>query len=124
MSTQILFDKLSYIDRLKAAGVDDSVARAHADGLDQAFREELATKSELNRVEASLKTEIAELKHDVAEVATKNEHSTGALRLEIKAMIADAVTDITKEIHSTAYKALGAIIAIFGTFTAIAHFWK
>ena len=97
MSTQILFDKLSYIDRLKAAGVDDSVARAHADGLDQAFREELATK---------------------------NEHSTGALRLEIKAMIADAVTDITKEIHSTAYNALGAIIAIFGTFTAIAHFWK
>ena len=41
------FDKLAYIDRLKAAGFAEPQARAMADGLDQALREEVATKSDL-----------------------------------------------------------------------------
>ena len=41
------FDKLAYIDRLKAAGFAEPQARALADGLEQALREEVATKSDL-----------------------------------------------------------------------------
>jgi hypothetical protein len=46
-STQITFDKLAYNDRLKSAGIDEHAARAHAEALDQALREEVATKHDL-----------------------------------------------------------------------------
>jgi hypothetical protein len=45
--TQITFDKLAYIDRLKSAGIEETAARAHAEALDQALREEVATKHDL-----------------------------------------------------------------------------
>ena len=45
--TTMTFDKLAYIDRLKAVGFAEPQARAMADGLDQALREEVATKSDL-----------------------------------------------------------------------------
>jgi len=32
-TTQISFDKLAYVDRLKAAGIDEHAARAHAEAL-------------------------------------------------------------------------------------------
>jgi hypothetical protein len=46
-STQITFDKLAYIDRLKSAGIGEPEARAHAEALDQALRQEVATKHDL-----------------------------------------------------------------------------
>ena len=45
--TTMTFDRLAYIDRLKAAGFAEPRARAMADDLDQALREEVATKSDL-----------------------------------------------------------------------------
>jgi hypothetical protein len=45
--TQITFDKLAYIDRLKSAGIEEAAARAHPEALDQALREEVATKHDL-----------------------------------------------------------------------------
>ncbi len=48
--TTMTFDRLAYIDRLKAAGFAEPQARAMADGLDQALREEVATKSDLAAV--------------------------------------------------------------------------
>jgi hypothetical protein len=41
------FDRYAYIDRLKAAGFAESQARAMVDGLDQALREEVATKTDI-----------------------------------------------------------------------------
>ncbi len=61
MSTQILFDKLAYVDRLKAAGIDDSQARAHAEGLEQALRDEVATKADVH----DLKRDLIEFKSDL-----------------------------------------------------------
>jgi len=43
------FDKLAYIDRLKAAGFVESQTRAMGDGLEQALREKVATKSDLRK---------------------------------------------------------------------------
>ena len=56
--TTMTFDKLAYVDRLKAAGFAEPQARAMADGLDQALREEVATKSDV----AALRNEIGLLR--------------------------------------------------------------
>lgn len=61
--TTMTFDKLAYVDRLKAAGFEDDKARAMAEGLDVALREEIVTKSELRAQNAELKSE---LKADIA----------------------------------------------------------
>src|SRR5712691_9722215 len=50
-TTQIVFDKLVYIDRLKSAGVDEPQARAHAEALDQALRDTVATKQDVRELE-------------------------------------------------------------------------
>jgi hypothetical protein len=49
-TTEITFDKLVYIDRLKSAGIDEPHARAHAEALDQALRDTVATKHDLRDV--------------------------------------------------------------------------
>ena len=59
--TTMTFDKLAYIDRLKAAGFAEPQARAMADGLDQALREEVATKSDI----ATLSGEMIGLKGEL-----------------------------------------------------------
>ena len=45
--TTITFDKLAYVDRLTAAGFSEQQARAMADSLDTALREQVATKGDL-----------------------------------------------------------------------------
>ena len=60
--TTMTFDKLTYIDRLKAAGFAEPQARAMADGLDQALREEVATKSDLAVLRAELKSDLGLLR--------------------------------------------------------------
>jgi hypothetical protein len=52
----LTFDKLAYVDRLQAAGVGEREARALAEGLDQALRKEVATKTDLAAVRTDLTT--------------------------------------------------------------------
>jgi hypothetical protein len=82
--TTMTFDKLAYIDRLKAAGFAEPQARAMADGLDQALREEVATKSDV----ATLRSEI-----DLLRVEVKSDLSTlrGEFRAELGGLKADLV---------------------------------
>jgi hypothetical protein len=54
MST-ITFDKLSYLETLKASGVPEAQARAHAIALDEAFRDTVATKADITHLEGSLR---------------------------------------------------------------------
>ena len=62
-SSQLTFDKLAYIDRLKTGGVDEEKARAHAEALDAALRETVATRQDLrdevgrveNRIEIAVR---------------------------------------------------------------------
>jgi len=60
-STEITFDKLVYIDRLKSAGVDEPQARAHAEALDQALRDTVATKHDVRELGDELRNAIARL---------------------------------------------------------------
>jgi hypothetical protein len=63
--TTMTFDKLAYIDRLKAAGFAEPQARAMADGLDQALREEVATKSDLVALRAEFRSDLGLLRSDM-----------------------------------------------------------
>ena len=72
--TTMTFDRLAYIDRLKAAGFAEPQARAMADGLDQALREEVATKSD-----------IADLRHEMGLLRAELKGDIGALKSEMKA---------------------------------------
>ena len=72
--TTMTFDKLAYIDRLKAVGFTEPQARGMADGLDQALREEVATKSDIAALRNEMNLLRVELKGEV-----------GGLRSEMKA---------------------------------------
>jgi hypothetical protein len=66
-STEITFDKLVYIDRLKSAGIDEPQARAHAEALDQALRDTVATKHDVRM----LRDEISRVEHKI-EIAVRD----------------------------------------------------
>ena len=63
--TDLLFDKLAYKDKLTASGVPEVTARAHADALDEALRESVATKNDVAILRSDLMTELAKLKLDL-----------------------------------------------------------
>jgi hypothetical protein len=54
MENHLLFDKLAYVDRLVKAGIDEAEARALSDALDEALRESVATKRDIERLEHRL----------------------------------------------------------------------
>ncbi|MBV9290260.1 MAG: hypothetical protein JO288_21000 [Hyphomicrobiales bacterium] len=97
MADQILFDRLRYIDRLTQAGVGQDQARAHADALDEALRDAVATKSDIAEVKNAVQSDIAAVKNDIAEV--KN-----AIQL--------AVRDMTIRTGATAMALFAALAAI------------
>jgi hypothetical protein len=52
------FDRLAYLDRLKAAGLEEDQARALTDALDAALREAIVTRADLRDLERKLETKI------------------------------------------------------------------
>ena len=123
MTAHLLFDKLAYVDRLKASGVDELQARAHADGLEQAFREEVATKSDLAALTAHFDTRIAavqsdivELKGEIVSVRTELKGEIVSVRTELKGeielKIAQAKNETLKWIFTFNLALVGAIFAI------------
>jgi hypothetical protein len=83
MTAHLLFDKLAYVDRLKASGVEEQQARAHADGLDQAFREEVVTKTDLATLSATLDAKFAQIDTKFAAVQTDIQKSQNRILLAI-----------------------------------------
>ena len=88
----LTFDKLAYVDRLKAAGIGEREARALAEGLDQALREEVATKTDL----AAVKTELSV---DIAAVKTELSAKIAAVKTELSVEIATVDTRLTTVEH-------------------------
>ena len=67
------FDTLSYARRLKAAGVDETQAEAHAEAVRDAITQGVATKADIARLEDKMdgmatKTDIANLETRIAEL--------------------------------------------------------
>ena len=101
MTTQVLFNQLSYIDRLTRGGFSAEQARASAEALETAFTESVATKSDLGEVKTELKQEIAGLKTEIASTEAR-------LRTEI----AQSKNDTVRWIFTFNLALVGAIFAI------------
>ena len=67
MTAQVLFNQLTYIDRLTRGGFSPEQARASAEALETAFSESVATKSDLAEVKSEIKADIAGLRIEIAQ---------------------------------------------------------
>lgn len=81
--TMMTFDKLAYVDRLKAAGFNEPQARAMADGLDQALREEIATKSDIAALRSEIDLFRVEFKNDLGMLGSEFKGELGGLKGEL-----------------------------------------
>ena len=95
MTAQVLFNQLTYIDRLTRGGFSPEQARASAEALETAFTESVATKSDLAEVRA-------QLKHDIAATEAR-------LRVEI----AQSKNEILRWVLVFNLDLVGAIFSIF-----------
>lgn len=59
--SDLIFDKLTFVDRLKAGGFTEEQARTQAEALDMALRETVATKADIARLEGRIEL----LKHEL-----------------------------------------------------------
>jgi hypothetical protein len=98
---ELLFDKLTYMDRLKRAGIDDDQARAHGEALEEALRESVATKADVAGVKADLANVRAELKGDIERLKSDLEN-----RIEL------AVRDMTIRMGVIAMALFAALASI------------
>jgi hypothetical protein len=90
--TTMTFDRLAYVDRLRAAGFNEPQARAMADGLDQALREEVATKSDI----VPLKGDIAALRSEISVLRVEVKADVASLRGELLAAMKADKIDLLK----------------------------
>lgn len=99
------FDRLLYIDRLRQAGIDEPLARAHADALRQALLETVATKADVELVRADLATGLGQIR---AEMNTE--------LAQVRAEMAQLRTDLTHKIEISArdltIRGAGALVII------------
>jgi predicted amino acid-binding ACT domain protein len=94
----LTFDKLAYVDRLQAAGMGEREARALAEGLDQALREEVATRTDIAAVRTDLAAVKTELSIDIAAVKTELSVDIAAVKTELSAEIAAVKTELSVKI--------------------------
>ena len=119
----LTFDKLAYVDRLKAAGMGEREARALAEGLDQALREEVATKTDLTAVKTELAADIAavktELAADIAAVKTELAADIAAVKIDLAAVRTELKADIAAVKHDMLRWMVGMAFAQVGLTVAL-----
>jgi hypothetical protein len=115
-----VFDKLAYLDALKAAGVAEDHARAHANALDAALREGVATNATLKAEIGALRTEMqaefaavrSEMNAEFAAVRSEVKAEIAALRAEVMAGIAEAKTQMVKWMFAAMAAQTALIVAL------------
>jgi predicted amino acid-binding ACT domain protein len=115
----LTFDKLAYVDRLQAAGMGEREARALAEGLDQALREEVATRTDIAAVRTDLAAVKTELSVDIAAVKTELSVKTAAVdtRLttvehKLRVEIQTAKHDVLRWMVGMAFAQTGLTVAL------------
>ena len=86
-------DTLEYVKKLEAAGVDRKAAEAYAEALRSAIEDELATRADIERLEAGTKAEVQKLESSTKAEIQKLESSTKA---EIQKLESSTKTDIQR----------------------------
>jgi predicted nuclease with TOPRIM domain len=130
MSDTILFDKLAYIDRLKRAGIDENQARAHAEAMNDALRESVATKADLRtessrlqtkieaevtRLENKIEAETTRLENKIVSEVTRLENKIGSESARLETKIDLGLRDVTIRIGAM-------LVALFAALAAIKFF--
>ena len=107
MAHALQIDTLAFSERLRAAGADEGLAKAIVEGITAADTSELATQSDLMRVEHALKSDIAEVRTEIAEVRTE---------------IAEVRTEISRSSNKTII-GLGSVIAVLFAINKLLEFF-
>lgn len=147
-SAAIKFDKLAHVDRLRSGGVDENQARVHAEVLDIALGETVATKTDIEavrrdierleaaveamrrdieRMEAALRADIDRLESSVRadierlEAANKadKERPEAANKAEMGLLRAEVRAEIGSLKMEMARWIIGAVLALGGFFVAV-----
>jgi hypothetical protein len=108
MPDQLLFDKLRFIDRLTHAGVAEEQARAHAEAMEEALREAVATKSDIATVRSDIGNDITAVRSDIA--AVRSDVSREIAQLDHKIDL--AVRDMTIRMGGMMVAAVAVLAAI------------
>ncbi len=110
------FDTLTYARRLRAAGVDEAQAEAHAEAVRDAVMEGVATKADLAAVKADLDNGLAavrtELKADIAAVRTELKTDIAAAKAELKTDVANLETRLVRLIFAVAAGQAALIVGL------------
>ena len=101
MTTQVLFNALTYIDRLVRGGFSQDQARASAEALESALSESVATK-----------TDIADLKHEIASATRDLRSDITAVEGQLKLEISQTKNEILRWAFGFNLVLIGAIFAI------------
>ena len=74
-----MFDTLAYAEKLKAAGISDPQARAHAEGLLTIVEQNLATKTDIELLRRDMKELETGLRHELKEIESRMTMRLGGL---------------------------------------------
>lgn len=81
----IVFDRLAFVDRLTSGGIAAAHARVHADAIDVAMRETVATKADIEALQTATKADIADVRNDIETLRAETRADISALRAETRA---------------------------------------
>ena len=113
-------DTLAYAKTLEAAGVDRRAAEAHAEALTQALEgrilPDLATKSDLERLDAALKTDLERLD---ATLKTDLERLQADLKTDLQRVQADLKHEFRSALHEQTLRLIGFTFMVVGIVDAI-----
>ncbi len=109
------FDKLAYIDSLKANGVPEDQARAHAVALDTALHEAVATKADMADVKgliADVRSEISEVRADMQTALADVRSEISEVRVEISEVRVE-ISEVRVEIAASRSETLRWVFGMF-----------
>ena len=81
--TTITFDRLTYLETLKASGIPEAQARAHAVALDEALRDSVATRADLENLRRDFEIKLETTKSDLIKWVVGVAFAQGALILAV-----------------------------------------
>lgn len=97
----LTFDTLRYTERLRAAGVSEPQAKAEAEALKDVLSEALdftlATKADINRLEASTKADLMEVTADLRLEMAGIRGDLSTIKWMMGVLIAVAVANFAKQ---------------------------
>lgn len=93
-----VFDTLTYVKKLQAAGVSTIEAEAHAMALAEIIDERLVTKQDISDLKRELKHDIEELRVETRHDISTLQHDVDYLKTEMKQLRIDVREEIRHEI--------------------------